>query len=458
MGSNSSFEPQTGTPSILAPKGLLEEGEFDGAVSLLPNVVGVVGAVGVGPNAYATLEKCLSSALDYINNVTITNSPTLIQQIESFCKFVDDNTAPNKQYMEWIVKEVEKTTHALWPYTDVKPYGSYVTGLSLPSSDLDLVISNVEMSNIANTLGAMADLLAKQTWVVPRTVNPISSAKVPVIKMRCLPPAGEVPGAEGPAQEVVVDITFTTDGFVPKHTGVDAATMLLAFFPHMPLLKPLSLVLKQFLVVQSLHDTYKGGLSSFCLVVMIASFLQAQESLFMPNAQQHTVSSLLLAFLDFYGCQFDYQTMGIRVVKPSAEDQTALRVFPLPRESHTLFIEDPFDPTNNIGQSVFQMWRIALAFKQAFHTLTMSYSLDLLTNGGAVPGTSPRNSGDSNHSTQGTQGTPPSAAMSAQAQPFEVASPQPSPTFAPAPQPVYQVPVPLAGQQQNPYTLEPYMK
>lgn len=335
------------------------------------------------PQAYAPLQKCLQGALDIVNTVSIPNSPTLDQQVEDFCVAVEKTTAPNKYYVEWIVKQVEKTTQALWPKADVKPYGSYVTGLSLPSSDLDLVISNVEMSNVTGALSSLAESLAKQSWVVPHTVNPITSAKVPVIKMKCLPTTAE--NAEAPAREVVVDITFTSDGFLPKHTGVDAAVMLLKFFPSYPLLKLLAMVLKQFLFVQSLHDTYKGGLSSFCLVIMIASYLQAQRIITPADAQPHTVSSLLLGFLDFYGCQFDYKTTGIRVVKADAKDQSTLRFFSLKHESHTLFIEDPFDPSNNIGQSVFQMWRIALAFKQAFHTLKLSYSLDLLTNGAPDP-------------------------------------------------------------------------
>lgn len=42
-------------------------------------------------------------------------------------------------------------------------------------------------------------------------------------------------------------------------------------------LPPLTLVLKQFLVEKGLNDAYTGGLSSYGIVLMITSFLQARQ-------------------------------------------------------------------------------------------------------------------------------------------------------------------------------------
>jgi len=40
-------------------------------------------------------------------------------------------------------------------------------------------------------------------------------------------------------------------------------------------LKPLTLIMKQFLHKSDLSDTYSGGLSSYGLILMIVSFLQS---------------------------------------------------------------------------------------------------------------------------------------------------------------------------------------
>lgn len=235
--------------------------------------------------------------------------------------------------------------------------------------------------------------LREQPWV--HNLNPITTAKVPVIKLNATvydhPP-------------VVVDISFTertlnegqvppqmseTEGAVPGHLhfGTAAARLVQAYIQDWPHLKKLALVLKQFLYIQNLHDTYTGGLSSYCLVVMIVSFLQAasQTESLIPHAsnQPHPCSQvavLLIAFLDFYSDRFEYKSTGIRVCLPQnynrnipgavigrncAISGSFQNFFKLPRDSQTLFIEDPFNPKNNIGQSVFQFWKVSQAFSGA---------------------------------------------------------------------------------------------
>ena len=122
----------------------------------------------------------------------------------------------------------------------------------------------------------------------------------------------------------------------------------------MDALVPLVLVLKQFLYQRGLHNAFTGGLSSYCLVLMVISFLQlfggssgggtaAGNSLNVSsgatsNDKAGTSSStsshpkpalhngnacgtsstknlgvLLHDFLELYGKRFDYQNFGITV-------------------------------------------------------------------------------------------------------------------------------------------------
>lgn len=97
----------------------------------------------------------------------------------------------------------------------------------------------------------------------------------------------------------------------------------------------------------------------------------------LPNLSSVPVSSLLLAFLEFYGKCFDHSTTGLRIrlppqyCKQQGEPATLENFFPLPPSApcQTLFIEDPFNPSNNIGQSVFAYWRVSHTFHTA-HTVT----------------------------------------------------------------------------------------
>ena len=73
------------------------------------------------------------------------------------------------------------------------------------------------------------------------------------------------------------------------------------------MVRPLTLVLKQFLLDRGLLTAYTGGLSSYCLFLMVARYLQEQSS------SWGDCGSLLLGFLDFYGNSFDPGATGISV-------------------------------------------------------------------------------------------------------------------------------------------------
>ena len=64
---------------------------------------------------------------------------------------------------------------------------------------------------------------------------------------------------------------------------------------ELPMIRPLVLVLKRFLDDKNLLSAYKGGLSSYCLFLMTARYLQEQSS------SWGDCGSLLMGFLDFYG-------------------------------------------------------------------------------------------------------------------------------------------------------------
>eukprot|EP00952_Eustigmatos_sp_NYUAD-ZCMA_P009609 39628-Eustigmatos_ZCMA.PRE.1 len=71
-----------------------------------------------------------------------------------------------------------------------------------------------------------------------------------------------------------------------------------------PGLRPVVLVLKQFLKERGLMESYSGGLSSYGLVLMVARYLQEQSPVM-------DTGSLLLGFLDFHSNHFDPRSIGI---------------------------------------------------------------------------------------------------------------------------------------------------
>ena len=132
---------------------------------------------------------------------------------------------------------------------------------------------------------------------------------------------------------IQLDISFDS----PEHHGLEAVEMVRKILEELPLIRPLMLVLKQFLLDRGLLTAYTGGLSSYCLFLMLARYLQEQPSSF------GDCGSLLMGFLDYYGNFFDPRATGISVrrrqyfVRPNyavASYQTAGQGLWTPPPSH----------------------------------------------------------------------------------------------------------------------------
>ncbi|KHN24642.1 Poly(A) RNA polymerase cid14 [Glycine soja] len=83
------------------------------------------------------------------------------------------------------------------------------------------------------------------------------------------------------SKSVRLDISFKS----PSHTGLQTTEMVKELTAQFPAATPLALVLKQFLADRSLDQSYSGGLSSYCLVLLIIRFLQHEHHLGRPINQ-----------------------------------------------------------------------------------------------------------------------------------------------------------------------------
>ena len=208
-------------------------------------------------------------------------------------------------------KSVERMTRlvtALWPRAQVKLYGSHVTGLCLPTSDVDFIIclpavqkdapavapGVLEGRNAINESSQkmLARKLKNESWIDPRSMKLIERTVVPVIK---------VATKDTKARTLRLDITFDS----PNHHGLEAVELVNRLLEEYPMIRPLVLVLKQFLLDRGLLTGYTGGLSSYCLFLMTARYLQEQATAWAD------CGALLMGFLDFYGNHVSFHFSGI---------------------------------------------------------------------------------------------------------------------------------------------------
>ena len=193
-------------------------------------------------------------------------SPNFLQSrlARDIFQFLDRNTALLRQLdgkIQAAVERMSRLVKTVWPRAQVKLYGSHVTGLSVVSSDLDFVVClpAVHKNDVAVAPGALEGrnainessqkLLARrlkgESWIDPRSMKLIERTAVPVIK---------VSTKDTKKNTLHLDISF--DG--PGHHGLEAAQMISSIMSELPMLRPLVVVLKQFLIERSLLEAYTG--------------------------------------------------------------------------------------------------------------------------------------------------------------------------------------------------------
>lgn len=185
-----------------------------------------------------------------------------------------------------VVKRIESIVRNLWPTARVEVFGSFRTGLYLPTSDIDLVVIG---SWEKLPLRTLEQELSIREVAEPTSIRVLDKASVPIIKLT------------DRESQVKVDISFNME------SGVQSAELIKDYRAKYPVLSKLVLVLKQFLLQRDLNEVFTGGISSYSLILMCISFLQLHPRQIPDNAN---LGVLLLEFFELYGRKFNYMKTG----------------------------------------------------------------------------------------------------------------------------------------------------
>lgn len=280
----------------------------------------------------------------------------------AFAQQIEGLMEPKQAFLQQTFKLISTLAGQLWPGSGcrVELYGSYATNLSIPSSDVDIVICGVDNDSAISPLVLLEQALKLQPWVQKGSLRAIESAAVPVIKL--ISTHGNLP----------VDITF--ESLAIHHSGTAARDCVNVFVRSYPHLRPLTMVLKQLLQNNNLNNAYVGGLSSYCLVLMVVSFIQA----YYPTPT--SLGAALLDFLDAYGHVFVYDRMYIAVQTetvslPSHCYGLALEQVPEGEGPLApLAIIDPVRENNVLGKQTDSMFIVQLLFQNLLERLVKHYA------------------------------------------------------------------------------------
>ncbi|KIK63102.1 hypothetical protein GYMLUDRAFT_41414 [Collybiopsis luxurians FD-317 M1] len=194
-------------------------------------------------------------------------------------------------------------------FVSVEQFGSSRTGLGLPGSDLDIVVTTTETEprSVRKLPFVLASHLRKSDIVTEVLTN--HHAPVPIIKCRSTERLGNIS----------IDISFKNPLQGRSSQGILVASAVQSHLKAQPALAPLVLVLKAFLKQRKLASAFTGGLGSYPLIVLVINFLQLNPTglprrfITRPfDRDVHSLGRLLIDFFVYYS-NFPFERMYISV-------------------------------------------------------------------------------------------------------------------------------------------------
>ena len=270
----------------------------------------------------------------------------LHQEIEAFYRSVQPTPESHSLRLN-LLQKVRSLVQSLWPEARVEPFGSFATGLYLPTSDMDIVIFGHWEVLPLKTMERSLVSLAK-----PGSVEVIN-ATVPLVKYCDLD------------SNISVDISFNC------LSGPQAAQVIKMFKQQFPIIPQLVSIVKQFLLERDLAQVFTGGLSSYAVTILVISFLQLHPR---RDPCSDNLGVLLIEFLHLYGHDFNYSSLAVSIrdggqllQKRSLLPDTNINQ----RWSDVqgFAIEDPLQPFKDIAKGTFNGEIIKKAFALAYRRL-----------------------------------------------------------------------------------------
>ncbi|KAH9802714.1 nucleotidyltransferase family protein [Citrus sinensis] len=281
------------------------------------------------------------------------------KEIVDFCDFLSP-TSEEREVRTTAGEAVLDLFKYTWPKCKPKVFGTFRTGLYLPTSDIDVVIMESGIHNPATGLQALSRALLQRG--IAKKIQVIAKARVPIVKFF----------------EKKSGVSFDISCASPDCSS--ASPNNLDALAECPPLRPLCLILKVFLQQRELNEVYSGGIGSFALLTMIMAVLKIVndvpymaylQSLYKCRASpEHNLGILLVNFFDFYGRKLKTTDVGVSCKGAGSFFKKSSKGFTNKGRPFLIAIEDPQAPDNAIGKNSFNYFQIKSAFAMAFTTLT----------------------------------------------------------------------------------------
>ena len=271
-----------------------------------------------------------------------------------------------------VIENVLNKNNFDWKFIN---YGSHETGLSIECSDIDILIKFCKKDNINNifinnqqNIEEILSLLYNELNMEKEKlniyqINPISTASVPVLKIKInlekiIPNEIKKKIKENYIFNFEEDILLLNFDFTfqeVENMYIDIKIPSLEIIPFIKeilyiykAIKPIILILKRFMKINILNSSFHGGLSSYSLFLLLYAYI---KSMFIPN---NSIGHYLYGFFEFYS-NFNF---GIYLINPILD--CPFMILDELHESGMMLI-DPITSLN-VAKSTFRIDQIKSVF------------------------------------------------------------------------------------------------
>ena len=285
----------------------------------------------------------------------------LQKDLLDYQKYIQEQMEIKNVIIEKLIYNVKTIVNDILKTYDVQIYGSYATGLSLPWSDLDIVLvnrnqnQNQTINQAKVILGNLLYGFRGKLWIY--SMKYLENLPIPTIKIITTNESGSIH----------MNISVQDD----KHYGIKCVNLVKSYLNEYNVLRPLVLALKTILKNANLNNNNLGGLSSYGLILMVVSYIQSKrDNNNLQDEEVDIIGKTFHGFLGHYGIYFDFNKYVILTYPIKDNNNTPIidkdSVFNFGPNSHELIIVDPLNNKNNVAQKTFQFMNLKMAFMIAF--------------------------------------------------------------------------------------------
>ena len=280
----------------------------------------------------------------------------LQKDLLDYQNYIQDQMSKKKYIIEQLIANIQMSINERIDDIEVQIYGSYRTGLSLPWSDIDIILinkNNLLKNQSEKILRQLCYLFTGKKWI--NSMKFLENLPIPSITIVSSSDYGSIN----------IDITVQDD----KHNGLKCVSLVESYLKEYSALRPIILALKSILKNASLNNPNLGGLSSYGLILMVVSYIQSKrDSNNYEDDDKDIIGKTFHGFLGHYGIFFDFNRYVILTYPikdnntPIIDNDTILNF----DQSHDLIIVDPLNNKNNVAQKTHQFMNLKMAFMIAF--------------------------------------------------------------------------------------------